>query len=186
MPRRLTILRQVCEALHYIHSQGVVHRDVKPENVLVAENSAVKLIDFSISQTKWDRVIGVFGRKASGSPSYMPPEQIQGRRTDYRSDYYSLGILAFELLTGRLPFTGPSMQVVFDKHMKEPTPSARAGNTTVPLEIDQVIDTLMQKNPTRRPSRLDDIIYVIGKCEMRNKDTKRLLERAKDKESPSG
>lgn len=165
--RRFTILRQTCEAVAYIHGQGVVHRDLKPENLLVAENGMVKLIDFSIAQTKWDRIVGFFGQKASGSPSYMPPEQIQNKSTDYRSDFYSLGVLAFELFTGRLPFTGPSMQAVFEKHLREKIPSVRQFDGKVPLEVDVVIQALMQKHAERRPTSLSDIIYVLGKQEVR-------------------
>jgi serine/threonine protein kinase len=165
--RRFTILRQTCEAIAYIHGQGVVHRDLKPENLLAAENGMVKLIDFSIAQTKWDRILGMFGQKMSGSPSYMAPEQIQNRAVDYRTDYYSLGVLAFELFAGRLPYTGPSMQAVFEKHLKERPPSVRQVDPKVPLEIDQIIQALMHKAPDKRPSTLSDIIYVLGRQEVR-------------------
>lgn len=165
--RRFAILRQACEAIAYIHAQGVVHRDLKPENLLVNEAGIVKLIDFSIAQTKWGRLIGFFGQKLSGSPSYMAPEQIQNRTADYRADYYSLGVLAFELFAGRLPYTGPSMQAVFEKHLKEKPPSVRHADPKVPLEIDQIIQALMQKVPEKRPGTLSEIIYALGKQEVR-------------------
>lgn len=165
--QRFKILRQTCEAIAYIHSHGVIHRDLKPENLLVNEEGIVKLIDFSIAQTRWDRIIGMFGQKISGSPSYMAPEQIQNRAADYRTDYYSLGVLAFELLAGRLPYTGPSMQAVFEKHLKEKPPSIRQADPKVPQEIDQIIQALMHKAPEKRPASLSDIIYALGKQEVR-------------------
>lgn len=165
--RRLTIFRQICEALRYIHRKGIVHRDLKPENVLVGRNGSIRLIDFSIAQTKFGRVLEVFGRNACGTPTYMSPEQISRGVVGPRSDYYSLGVVAFELFTGKPPFAAPSMQALFEKHLKEPVPSARSLSKSVPNDIDRIVQALMQKNPNQRPATLEDIIYLIGKHEVR-------------------
>jgi serine/threonine-protein kinase len=151
----------------------VVHRDIKPENVLIGEKLEVKVIDFSIATTKLQRFLSFLGRKAAGSPSYMPPEQILYRKSDPRSDIYSFGILAYELLTGRLPFQGRSMHEVFEKHCKEPPPSLSGVNGDVPREVADLVLSFLQKLPDKRPQDLRRAIYIIGKREMAG--TRRLV-----------
>jgi serine/threonine protein kinase len=144
----------------------VVHRDIKPENVLIGEKLDAKIIDFSIATTKMDRLLAFFGQKTAGSPSYMAPEQIQNRKTDHRADIYALGILTFEVLAGRLPFNGRSMQELFEKHCKEAAPGLRKVNPEVPPDISDVVAAMLQKDPERRPSDLREQIYIIGKNEL--------------------
>ena len=102
-----SITREICRALATAHEHGIVHRDVKPENVMITHHGTVKLMDFGIA--KIQRITsmtqtGMF----MGSPSYMSPEQVRGRDIDHRSDIYSMGVLFYELITGKLPFTGTS------------------------------------------------------------------------------
>ncbi len=163
---RYGILRRIAEGIQYCHSKGVVHRDIKPENVLVGEGFEVKLIDFSIATTKMDRLLSFMGQKAAGSPSYMAPEQILGQKSDHRADLYSFGILCFELLSGHLPFNGKSMQEVFEKHCKAPPPSLRQANPQVPPEVADLVATLLEKDPAKRPENLQQGIYIIGKKEL--------------------
>ena len=109
----LSIAIQVCEALVYIHSKGVIHRDLKPENVLVDDAGNVKIIDFGIALDEASRRLTWTGFSATiGTPSYMAPEQINGRRGDVRTDIYALGTMIFEMMTGELPFSDAAMHTL--------------------------------------------------------------------------
>jgi len=101
--KEFQILMQVAGALDFVHAKGIVHKDIKPENVLVNERSEARLIDFSLASTKWDRLLQ-FGKKVEGTPMYMAPEQIRGDKCDARTDLYSFGAMMYELLTKRPPF----------------------------------------------------------------------------------
>ena len=122
-PRRVVeILSAICDALSYAHGQGVIHRDVKPENILFDQNERPRLADFGIalSQTHDHRVTGQ--GKAMGSTGYMSPEQARGITLDGRTDLYSLGIVCYELITGELPFMGPDALAVAMAHSTDPIP----------------------------------------------------------------
>lgn len=155
------ILKQIAESLNYIHSAGIVHRDIKPENVLVNKELSVRLIDFSIAQTKWDRIMQ-FGKKIDGTPQYMAPEQIQGKRVDNRADIYSFGILSYELLTKKPLFTGVTENALLEKHLKEPAPRLpMTGNIT--KDVADILQKMLAKKPEERPSNLDMVIYEFTK-----------------------
>ncbi|MBI2931597.1 MAG: serine/threonine protein kinase [Planctomycetes bacterium] len=163
-----SILRQIAEALAHIHSLGIIHRDVKPENVLVAADSDCRLIDFSLAQTAWDR-FWPWNRRAVGTPLYMAPEQIRGERCDARTDVYGFGATMFELLTKRPPFIGTSSQVILRKHVTEPPPSIRSIVRTVAPELDAVVQRMMAKKAQDRFPDMASIIYELSKWE--KKDT---------------
>jgi serine/threonine-protein kinase len=120
----LALARQVCDALAYLEAHGVVHRDIKPENVLVTAAGAVKIIDFGIALFEAERRLTWAGLSSTvGTPDYMAPEQIRGRRGDARTDVYALGILLYELLTGHLPFESPNARALLRaKTSEEPRP----------------------------------------------------------------
>jgi serine/threonine protein kinase len=162
------ILRQIAEALAYTHLQGIVHRDIKPENVLVNDESEVRLIDFSLAQTRLDRFLQFF-RRVEGTPLYMSPEQIQGRRCDVRSDIYSFGVLTYELLTKRPPFLGTTEKALLEKHVKEPPPSMRTFVRTISPEIDAFCARMLSKKPEDRFPDMTSIIYELNRWE--RKDT---------------
>lgn len=142
----LGIVAAVARALNYAHGQGVVHRDVKPENILFTEDGTPQLTDFGIV-----RAVGAVGRltpggMSIGSPQYMSPEQAQGEEVDGRSDLYSLGVVLFELLMGTLPFDAPDAPAVADAHVKQPVPSLPS-----PLAVHQpLLDRLLAKSPVDR------------------------------------
>src|SRR5687768_15675496 len=133
--REFWILRQLAEALEHVHSKDILHKDIKPENVLVDAKGDIRLIDFSLCQTKWDRWLQ-FGKKVEGTPLYMAPEQIQGKRCDHRTDIYAFGLLAYELLTKRLPFKGKDQNEIMHGHLHRSPPSMRSHIPTLSPELD--------------------------------------------------
>jgi serine/threonine-protein kinase len=119
----LDIARQLCEALVYLHAQGIAHRDLKPENVIVDAGGVVKLLDFGIALDRAARRLTWTRLSTLGTPDYLAPEQIGGRRGNERSDIYAAGLILYEMLTGRLPFSGDSANAVMRaKTSEEPRP----------------------------------------------------------------
>ncbi|NBQ54839.1 MAG: serine/threonine protein kinase, partial [Proteobacteria bacterium] len=143
------IVREIARALEHAHRSGIVHRDIKPENVMVTLDGRLKLMDFGIAkdtQKHKKTVTGMF----MGSPSYMSQEQVKGRNVDGRSDIYSLGVLFYELLTGRLPFEGASSADVVEKISKGEFVYPRFRTHGLSMEIDRMVVRCMQKNPESR------------------------------------
>ncbi len=116
--RAIRIAIGVLDALDYIHANGVVHRDLKPENIMVDAEDNIKLIDFGIAgDTAARRLTYAKFTAALGTPDYISPEQVKGKRGDGRSDIYSMGVILYEMLTGKLPFTGPSPLAVMNERL---------------------------------------------------------------------
>jgi serine/threonine-protein kinase len=143
-------LLQVLAALDHAHRQGIVHRDIKPENVMVTREGMVKVADFGLARAYADAQITEAGM-VTGTVQYLAPEQLQGEPADPRTDLYSVGILAYELLTGRLAFTGETPMAIAVKHLHErvPTPSAR--NPAVPPGLDGWVASMTERNRELRP-----------------------------------
>ena len=122
--RALDIARQVCEALVYLHNEGVVHRDIKPENILILANGQAKILDFGIAFFESARRLTWMGlSNAIGTPDYMAPEQIRGRRGDPRTDVYAVGTMLYEMLTCHLPYASPNPRALLRaKTSEEPKP----------------------------------------------------------------
>jgi eukaryotic-like serine/threonine-protein kinase len=149
LPQVLEITARVAEALAYAHSQGVVHRDIKPANVMVDPDSKlVKVMDFGVaritdaSRTRTGLVLG--------TPSYMSPEQMAGRRLNGRTDLYSLGVMLFQLLTGTLPHTGDSMAKLMYQIANEPAPDVRTLRPELPEALANVVALALEKRPEVR------------------------------------
>jgi serine/threonine-protein kinase len=147
----LTIIRPVAEALHYAHRHGVIHRDVKPGNILVEPDGSVLLTDFGIARAADGSQSGLTATgNVMGTADYLAPEQISGRPADPRSDIYSLGIVLYEMLTGVTPFAGENTATILYKQVYENPPPLRAINPRLPVELQPIIDRALAKNPNLR------------------------------------
>ncbi len=149
VPRVLEVIARVAEALSYAHSQGVVHRDIKPANVMIdLEGSLVKVMDFGVARL--DDATRTRTGIVLGTPSFMSPEQMSGRRADGRSDLYSLGVMLFQLLTGTLPFEGSSMAELMRRIVNEPAPDVRSLRPQLPQALADVVTLTLEKRPEVR------------------------------------
>lgn len=145
------IIGQVAAGLDYAHSQGLVHRDIKPSNIMFTADGRVVLTDFGIAKNLGLRQsqLTITG-SAIGTPAYMSPEQAHGREVDQRSDIYSLGVVAYHLLTGQVPFSATSSLAVLRKITDDPVPPARQINPRLSSEVTQVLDRVLAKEPAAR------------------------------------
>ena len=153
--RVVEIIRQVAGALGFAHEQGIIHRDVKPENIMLASDGTAKLADLGLAMfvdtdaREVER--GADGKlRVWGTPSYMAPEVAQGKEPDARSDLYSLGAAMFHMLTGRVPFTGASATEVLSKHVEAPLPEMQGYHPAVPRSLNPIVERLMAKDRKRR------------------------------------
>jgi serine/threonine protein kinase len=158
------IIRQAADGLHYLHTQGWLHRDVKPDNFLVNDTGLVKLIDFAIAErpkSGWAKLLS--GRaKIQGTRSYMSPEQIRGERLDVRSDVYSFGCMLYELFSGRPPFTGGNPDELLQKHLSSPVPVLPASSGEVSSEFAHLVSRMMSKKRELRPASMQEFMDTLG------------------------
>jgi eukaryotic-like serine/threonine-protein kinase len=147
----LDIARQVCRALVYMHQRGIVHRDLKPENVLVTAEGHVKLLDFGIAMDEAARRLTWVGLSATmGTPDYMAPEQVRGRRGDVRTDVYALGTMLYEMITGEVPFTGANAQVVMRAKVEEDPRPPREVFPDIDPNVEEIILRAIDRAPRER------------------------------------
>jgi len=149
--RAIRIAVKVLDALEYIHEQGVVHRDLKPENIMVDADDNVKLIDFGIAGDSGARRLTYANLTSTlGTADYIAPEQVKGKRGDGRSDLYSMGVILYEMLTGRLPFSGSSpMEVMNHRLLSHPLPPTVADRSISP-QLQEVLYRALERNPQNR------------------------------------
>ena len=147
---RVRVLVDICEGLHYAHSAGIVHRDVKPSNIRILEDGTVKIMDFGIAKSMISESTLTQTGITLGTASYLAPEQIRGEPVDPRTDVFSLGILAYELLTYSRPFTGDHISTVLYKIMNEAPPSPAEVDATLPPELVRIVEKALQKDRTAR------------------------------------
>jgi serine/threonine-protein kinase len=152
--RAIRIVTGVLEALEYIHANGVVHRDLKPENIMVDDHDNIKLIDFGIAGDSAARRLTYANFTATlGTPNYISPEQVKGKRGDGRSDIFSVGVILYEMLTGKLPFSGPSpMAAMNDRLLNYPTPP-RVADPSVSPQLQEILYRALERDPAKRYSR---------------------------------
>ena len=149
--RAVRIVQGVCDALEYIHKHGVVHRDLKPENIMVDADDRIKLIDFGVASSTGSRRI-TFTKlsDALGTPDYISPEQVRGKRGDARSDLYALGVMLYEMLTGKVPFTGNNPFLIMnDRLLNNPMPP-REIDPAISPELQEIIYRAMERDPKNR------------------------------------
>ena len=160
----LSIMEQVASALDYAHSRGIIHRDIKPSNILLDSGGNAFLSDFGIA-----RMMGVTQFTATGSligtPTYMSPEQCRGEELSPSSDIYSLGIILYEMLTGKVPFTSETTPLaILHKHLTEPPPAPRSLRPDLPVDVEQIVIKALAKDPRDRYPSAGDLARVLKKA----------------------
>jgi serine/threonine protein kinase len=150
------IIERAAEGLHYFHEQSWVHRDIKPDNILVSDGDDLKLIDFAIAVKPKSGISKMFSMKdkVQGTRSYMSPEQIRGDALDRRADVYSFGCTVFELITGKVPYTAGNADDLLSKHLRAAVPSLQTACDNVTPEFSQLIVDTMAKRREDRPESM--------------------------------
>ena len=160
-------LREIGDGLQHAHDAGIVHRDLKPTNVLIHADGRAMLADFGLArgagQPTHLTTIGL----AIGTPGYMAPEQVMGHDVDKRADVYAMGVLTFEMLTGRLPFIGSNRMEVAYSTVNAPIPSAVKINAALPDELDQLLAKVLAKDPAQRPQTVRELLSQMARLPQR-------------------
>ena len=177
----LRIIKDACRGLAEAHKNGITHRDIKPDNIMMTRKRQVKIADFGLARVRGSEEMELTKvGQILGTPAYMSPEQCQGKPTDHRADIYSLGATFYAMITGKRPFTGSSVMDIMKKHIDEAPNSPREYNRDnnlpdVAVPIEQVILQMMAKKPEERFQSAEDVIDAIDRF-MRAEGTEHLLE----------
>ena len=150
-----SIAIQVCMGIEAAHNNEIIHRDIKPQNIIISKEGKVKVTDFGIAKAATSNTVS---SNVMGSVHYTSPEQARGGYSDAKSDIYSLGITLFEMLTGRVPFQGDSTVGIAIKHIQEPMPTPRQFVEEIPVSIEQIVLKSCQKSPDRRYQTMAELI----------------------------
>ena len=155
--RAIRIAVEVLDALDYIHANGVVHRDLKPENIMVDANDKIKLIDFGIAGDSAARRLTYANfTQTLGTPNYTAPEQVKGKRGDGRTDIFAMGVILYEMLSGKLPFSGPSpLAAMNDRLLNYPVPPSVADPSITP-QLQEVIYRALERDPKNRYAKASE------------------------------
>jgi eukaryotic-like serine/threonine-protein kinase len=157
--RAVRITLRILDALEYIHRNGVVHRDLKPENIMLDGEDNIKLIDFGIASNAGSRRL-TFAKLTNtmGTPDYISPEQVKGKRGDARSDLYAMGVMLYEMLTGEVPFTGPNpFAIMNDRLMNNPVPP-REIDPSISPQLQEIIYRAIERDPKKRYANAREFI----------------------------
>lgn len=150
----VSIAIQVSMGIEAAHNNGIIHRDIKPQNIIISKDGKVKVTDFGIAKAATSNTIT---SNVMGSVHYTSPEQARGGFSDAKSDIYSLGITLFEMLTGRVPFNGETTVAIAIKHIQEPLPSPRSFVEEIPISVEQIVMKCTQKSPDRRYQSMGEL-----------------------------
>src|SRR5205085_7423701 len=168
---------RIADALAVAHAHGLVHRDVKPQNVLLTPDGDAKVTDFGIARSL-DVVRGLTQTgTVLGTSNYLSPEQASGQPVTPATDVYSLGVVLYELLTGEVPFPGTNFVAVAMKHVNEPPPDLVERRPDLPLRLVAAIERALEKDPARRFGTMDEFALELRRClaELNDPDTERTL-----------
>ena len=163
LPEVIDIMKQLTDGIAHAHDSFIIHRDIKPQNMLILDSGLIKITDFGIAvalnSTQLTQTNSVMG-----SVHYLPPEQAAGKGATFKSDIYSLGIMMYELVTGSLPFKGDNAVEIALKQMKEPIPSVREMDESIPQSVENIILKAAAKNPKNRYDSAREMYYDLCKC----------------------
>lgn len=157
------IMKQLCSAVAEAHSRGIIHRDIKPQNVIVKADGSLKILDFGIA-TALGSVQLTQANNVMGSVHYLAPELAKGEPASFQSDIYALGIVLYEMLSGDVPYKADQAVQVALKHMREPMPSVRAINSTVPQSLENIITRCTAKDPSLRYPNAEEMLVDVSTC----------------------
>jgi HAMP domain-containing protein len=165
-PVGLRIAKQICAGLAAAHEAGVIHRDIKPQNILIETTGGLKITDFGIARLNEGRGMTAEGA-VIGTPDYMSPEQARGLRLDFRSDIYSTGVVLYEVFTGTLPFEGDTPLAVVLKHLHEPPPAPDTRNPRIDPRVSPILLRCLQKDPKDRYQTVNELYEALAKVTAR-------------------
>ncbi len=186
--RARRLFEGICQAMSHVHSKGWIHRDVKPDNVLMNKVGEIRLVDFSLSSKEvkgFSKMIGGGRLKTiQGTRTYIAPETIRKEAPTFQTDLYSLGILFYEVLTGKTPFQAPTPEELLRKHLSTPPPNASEFNPNVTSEMDRLIARLLKKKPAERHSSVDEVLSELKRIKIFKEDVtdESLAQQAAEKE----
>jgi len=152
----LTIAREISQGLYHAHQKGVVHRDIKPANILIGLDGGIKIADFGLAQAQ-DLISVTVTGSIVGTPAYMSPEQAGGKKIDHRSDLFSLGVVIYEMITGRKPFSGQNYSSIIHEIITVVPPKPFEANPLIPREISAIIEKMLNKDPEQRQQNAGEI-----------------------------
>ena len=174
----ISIAKQVCEGLEEAHRLGVVHRDLKPGNIMIDKDGDAKIMDFGIARSLSGK--GITGAGVLiGTPEYMSPEQVEGKEVDQRSDIYSLGIILYEMVTGHVPFEGDTAFTIGVKHKSERPRNPRELNAQIPEDLSRLILQCLEKDKAKRYQNASDVRSELEKIEKGIPTTERVIPEQK-------
>ena len=162
--KAIFIAKQVCLGLSEAHRQGIIHRDLKPQNIMINREGNVRVMDFGIARSMEAKGLTEDGL-VMGTPEYMAPEQVEGRKADKRSDIYSMGVILYELMTGQVPFDGLTPMSVASKHLTKRPREPRELNSQVPIKLSEVIMRCMEKEKGRRYQTIEELLFRLTEIE---------------------
>ena len=164
----LNIIEQTAQGLKAAHDKGITHRDIKSSNIMVTESGQIKIMDFGLAKMKGVSHITKFGTTL-GTTAYMSPEQARGEHVDHRTDIWSLGVIAFELLTGKTPYEGEFEQAIIYSILNEEPRSVLSLRKEVPLKLDQIIMKMLSKNKEYRYQNISELIVDLQEFKLKDK-----------------